>query len=71
MSSLYKTNWRDLADGLILTVVGGALNTIAQALQAKETIDLKQIGYTALVFGITYLAQKFTQDENNKYLGSI
>lgn len=55
-SKLYRLNWRDFANGLIMAILAPAVVTVQQTIEnGTFTFDWKLIGISALSGGFAYL----------------
>ena len=65
MSDLFSLNWKDLFNGLIVSVIGAvgtALGTILSSGVLPTLADLKTIGIGALTAGGAYLIKRLVSD---------
>lgn len=59
-SSLFALNLKDLGKGLLVAVGGAVIAAIQGSLQSGSlSINYKNIGYTALAAGLSYLTKNF------------
>lgn len=59
-SKLFSLNFKDLAKGLIISALGGAINVVTDTLNAGSLhFDGKIITHTAFITGVAYLTKNF------------
>jgi len=59
-SKLFSLNIKDLAKGLIVSVLGGAINVVTDTLNAGSLhFDAKSITHSAIITGAAYLTKNF------------
>jgi len=59
----------DFLHGLFVSVVGAALTVVTQSLSTGSlTFDLKAIGTTALIAGLSYISKKFISNNQGEIL---
>jgi hypothetical protein len=68
-STFGKINWRELLNGLIMSIYGGVLGFLYEALLNKGEITWNNVAYAAIIAGVGYLSKKITTTSDGRVLG--
>lgn len=70
MSQIWTVQVQDFVKGLVVSILTAVLSVFAQMIQ-NGSVDLKQVGISALLAGCAYVLKQFGTDSNGKILGKI
>ena len=70
-SDLFKLNWRDVINGLVMFVGSAVLTAILTAIQDGGDINWNAVGNVALIATIIYLLKNIFTDNSGKLLSKF